>query len=293
MKWVNFAVCAHFSWPDRPIEIPFEGKLVVLQPLTSELSCTASLFDPAETTFEVGGTILSRFLSRLAWSKDGGIEELFAAGSNFPDRPGRLGRGSYPFSNWANVEPWPYLYLPLASSTQADLGLALYREGLSLNSDPLRFLSFFKVLNITLGNGPTQIAWINENLHHVKYGQELERLDELRKVHTDIGNYLFVQGRCAVAHAYAQPLAHPDSYVDKRRLYDDLPLIRCLARTFIEQELGVPTDETFWKVHRNSDLQSPEILVSRPGPNGRMRYGPFELDALPLGAADAHDAARA
>src|SRR5258706_2680697 len=160
MKWVDFAVCPNFSWPDRPVEIPFEDKTIVLQPLTSHLSCTASLFDPAGTTFEVGGTILSRFLSRLAWSRNGGIEELFAAGSNFPNRPGRLGRGSYPFSSWANVEPWSNLYLPLPSSSQADLGLALFREGLTLNSRPLCFLSFFKVLNITLPDGPNPMAWI-------------------------------------------------------------------------------------------------------------------------------------
>lgn len=279
MKWVDFAVCADFSWPDQPVEIPFEHKTIVLQPLTSELSCTASLFDPAGTTFEVGGMILSRFLSRLAWSRNGGIEELFAAGSNFPDRPGRLGRGSYPFSSWVNVEPWSYLYLPLPSSSQADLGLALFREGLTLNSDPLCFLSFFKILNITLPSGSNQIAWINANLHHLKYGRELERLNDLKTAHADIGNYLYVQGRCAVAHAYGTPLAHPDDYRDKRRLHDDLPLIRALSAAFIEQELGVPSEDTFWTVHRNSDLSSAEILVPYPGANGRIRYGPFNRDA--------------
>jgi hypothetical protein len=279
MKWVDFAIRAGFSWPNRLVEIPFEGKTVVLQPLTDELSCTASLFDDAGTTFEVGGTILSRFLSRLAWSKGGGIEELFAAGSNRPDRPGRLGRGTYAYSVWANVEPWAYLYLPLATTATADLALGLFREGLTLNSDPLAFLSFFKILNITLSNGPAQIEWINSNLHHIKYGRELERLNELKAVQNDIGNYLFVQGRCAVAHANTSPIAHPDNYTDKRRLHDDLPVIRQLASSFIEQELGVLSDEAFWQKHRNSDLSSPDILVPQSSADGRFRYGPYNPDA--------------
>ncbi|MGZ5801624.1 MAG: methylamine utilization protein MauJ [Burkholderiaceae bacterium] len=275
MKWIDFAVRPGFSWPNRPVEIPFESKTVVLQPLTDELSCTASLFDDAGTIFEQGGTILSRFLSRLAWSKGSGIEELFAAGSNNPDRPGRLGRGNYTYSVWANVEPWPYLYLPLATNTNADLALGLFREGHTLNSDPLAFLSFFKVLNITLSKGSTQIAWINSNLHHIKYGQELERLNELKAVQSDIGNYLFVQGRCAVAHANTSPIAHPDNYIDKRRLHDDLPVIRQLASAFIEQELGVLSDESFWQKHRNSDISSSDILVLQPSIDGRFRYGPY------------------
>lgn len=272
MKWVDFAIRANFSWPDRLVEIPFEGKTIVLQPLTKDLACTASLFDPAGTSFEVGGTILSRFLSRLAWSKNGGIEEFFVAGSNHPDRPGRLGRGSYSYSIWANIEPWHYLYLPLAKSDQADLSLALFREGLSLNSDPLAFLSFYKILNITLADGAKQMEWINGNLHHIKYGRELERLNEVKTTHADIGHYFFVEGRCAVAHAFGTPIAHPDGYADKKRFCDDLPLIRALAAAFIEQELGVLSEETFLKIHRDSDLSSPEILFPHLAEDGRVRY---------------------
>jgi hypothetical protein len=275
MKWIDFAVRASFSWPNRPVEIPFEGKTVMLQPLTDELSCTASLCDDAGTTFEVGGTILSRFLSRLAWSKGGGIEELFAAGSNHPDRPGRLGRGTYAYSIWANVEPWPYLYLPVATTANADLALGLFREGLTLNSDPLAFLSFFKILNITLPKGSAQIAWINSNLHHIKYGRELERLNELKAAQSDIGNYLYVQGRCAVAHAFGSPIAHPDNYTDKKRLYDDLPVIQQLASAFIQQELGVLSDGAFWQKHRDSNLRAPDILVPQFAADGRFLYGPY------------------
>ena len=140
MKWVDQAVRPEFSWPDRLVEIPFEGYKIVLQPLTEQLSCTVSLFDPNDTTFEAGGTILARFLSRLAWAKSGAITELFIMGSSNLEQPGRLGRGNFGRSVWAHVEPWPYLYLPLPATSQADLALALFREAMGIMDDADGFL---------------------------------------------------------------------------------------------------------------------------------------------------------
>jgi len=272
MRWLNFAVSAKFSWPDEPVEIPFDGRIVVLQPLSEELSCTVSLYDENGTTFEEGGTILSQFLSYLSWSKNEGVEELFAIGTNMPDAPGRLGRGSYPFSCWGNVKPWDFLYIPRPSSEQAKLALAIYREGLVLNSASLRFLSFFKVLNITHSNGKAQIKWINNSLIHIKYGRELERLKELRKAHRDIGDYLYVQGRCAIAHAYSSPLVNPDVYCDRRRMEDDLPLIKELASIFIERELGVVSEGAAMKEKYEQCVANQEFFVPKKEHGKRIRY---------------------
>lgn len=208
------------------MEVLFEGRRVVLQPLTDELSCTVSVFGDGGITFEDGGTILSRFLSRLAWSINGGVVELFICGSNNPGHPGRLGRGTYERSGWALVEPWDYLYLPSANSPGADLALALFREGLSINSVPFAFLSYFKVLNISFSKGSAQKGWINANLSRVLYPPALDRLRELAKSKPDVGAYLYEQGRCAVAHANGTPLVNPDNYGDKRRLELDLPLMK-------------------------------------------------------------------
>jgi hypothetical protein len=156
MLWMNFAVRAGFSWPNVPVEIPIDAGTVVLSPRTEELSCTASLFDPSGFEFDEGATRLSKFLSRLSWSQRGGIEEHFAIGTNDPERPGRLGKGLYATSSWADVDPWHQLYLPPVPTPQAGLGLALVREGMSLNSEPLRFLSFFKVLNVVFPDGARQ-----------------------------------------------------------------------------------------------------------------------------------------
>ena len=272
MLWMNFAVRAGFSWPNVPVEIPFEDSTVVLSPQTDELACTASFFDPSGFEFDEGATRLSKFLSCLAWSMRGGIEEHFAIGTNNPNKPGLLRKGAYATSAWAIVEPWQQLYLPSPSTSKAALAIALFREGMTLNSEPLAFLSFFKVLNVVFPNGTAQQAWINNNVSAVRHGRAFDRLSELQTQHQDVGEYLYVQGRCAVAHAYSSPVADPDNYSDRRRLRDDLPLIQTIAESCIERELGVPTADTFLAAHRNSWKLPREYLVPRVGPSGRVRY---------------------
>lgn len=247
----------------------------MLKPITDELSCTVSVFDDREITFEDGGTILSRFLSRLAWSLNGGVVELFISGSNNPECPGRLGRGTYEKSAWALTDPWNYLYLPSAKTPDADLALALFREGLSINSVPFSFLSYFKVLNILFPGGPDQIVWINTNLGRVLYQPALDRLLELAKTESDIGVYLYGQGRCAVAHANSSTIVNPDSYGDKRRLELDLPLIKEISALFIEQEMGVLSDSSFWKKIRETNVKTPELLEKKVATDGRITYSPL------------------
>lgn len=271
---MNLAVKPHFSWPKTQVELVFEGRRLVLQPSTDELSCTVSVFDEHGLSFEEGGSILCRFLSRLAWSMNGGVVELFIAGSSNPSRPGRLGRGTYGQSGWVAVTPWDYLYLPQPKSQEADLGLALFREGLSVNSVPFAFLSFFKILNIRFPTGQEK-NWINNNLSSVTHQPEVERLNELARSHSDVGDYFYVQGRCAVAHAYGQPIVNPDRYEDKRRLELDLPLMRQIAAIFIEKELGVLTDGSFWKHLRDTRGDSPQLLKRGDLADGRISYAPI------------------
>lgn len=269
MLWLDMAVSPSFSWPSKQVEIPFEGYNIVLQPRkkvpenSMELACTVSVFDIEGTTFENGGTVASRFLSRLAWSQNGGVVELFPTGSNNPKRPGWLGQGTYGVSGYAQVEPWDYLYLPSAETEEADLALGLFREGMSVNSVPFAFLSFFKVLNIKYGAGASQKDWINNNLEYLWYSPAVDRLNELRQVENDIGKYLYEEGRCAVAHAHGNTLVNPDNYSDKRRMESDLKLMKELAALFIEKELDVLSDSSFWKSLQESHFGSSRHLLKK------------------------------
>jgi len=285
MRWLDLAVCPQFSWPNSHVEIPFEGYSIVLQPRRKgpedeiELAATVSVFDANGTSFEVSGTVASRFLSRLAWSHNGGVVELFPAGSNFPGRPGLLGQGTYQRSGWAQVEPWDFIYLPAARSQEADLALGLFREGMSVNSTPFAFLSYFKVLNIHHGGGAGQKAWINENLQHLCYQPALERLAELQHTETDVGRYLYEEGRCAVAHAHGAPLVNPDSYADRRRMEGDLKLMKELAALFIEKELGVLSDSSYWESLRDRRVLESELLRKVVQEDGHIVYMPEQTSA--------------
>jgi len=272
MKWTNVAVKPYFSWPKVQVELPFEGKKIVLQPGTDILSCAVSTFNTTDMSFNEGGTLISRFLSRLAWSMDGGVVELFITGSSNPAHPGFLGRGNFETSWWAPIEPWDKIYLPSGKHANADLALALFREGLSVNSAPFAFLSFFKVINITLSEGLPQKDWINANLSKLWYRPAVDRIRELNKSESDIGEYLYRQGRCAVAHANMKPLVNPDSYNDRRRLQLDLPLMKEISALFMEQEFGLLRDSVFWKNLRDGDGKSPELLKKMVSQDGKIVY---------------------
>lgn len=274
MRWVNVAVKPHFSWPNVQVEFVFEGRRLVLQPLTDALSCTVSLYDPNGLSFEEGGGTIYRFLSRLAWSMDGGVAELFINGSNNPARPGQLGRGSYSHVPPAQIPPWEFLYLPQPKSEMAELAIALYREGMSLNSIPFSFLSYFKVINMLDADWRKQVDWIAKNLNGASYPPAKRRLDELMTSHPDVGHYLYVSGRCAVAHAFSSPIVNPDNYADKKRLEDDLPLMKEIAALCVEKEFGVLSDSSFSSYLKQADINSPELLRRERLENGTLRYVP-------------------
>lgn len=206
---------------------------------------------------------------------NGGIVEFFHIGTNMPNEPGRLCQGSYARSGWATVDPPHCIYLPRAAHPDADLAVALYREGLSLNSLSLGFLSLFKVLNIRYISGSSQEKWINANLYRIWYQPAVDRLRELRATNQDVGHYMYVQGRCAVAHANSNPLVHPDKYEDRRRLEADFPLMKELAALFIETELGVLSQSAFHK-SCDSNFNGSEALMKAEVVNDRVLYAPFQ-----------------
>lgn len=69
-----------------------------------------------------------------------------------------------------------------------------------------------------------------------------------------------------MAHAFGSPIADPDCYDDKRRLEDDLPLMKELARHHITSKFGVGSPSVVARDPRNNTLH----LVNRP--NGSTFY---------------------
>jgi hypothetical protein len=250
------------------IEVPYMDTKVVLSPSTDEHACLASIQTKSGMNLDDLGTKLSRMLSALAWSQSAGIVETFHLGSSNPDSPGLLAHGTYGKSMYASVRPPDQIYLPVDISEKAELALALYREGMNLNSAPHTFLSFAKVLNVSLKTGADHEKWIDDNIDHVTLTPEVDRVKAIRESNENVGKYIWKR-RCAVAHSYTPPIADPDLYSDKNRIRDDIPLMKALAAIFIERKLGVATATSFFKESNQTSIQKPQDLLVK----GQIVYG--------------------
>ena len=78
MLSVGMHVTSEVGWPNKEVVIPFEGRRIHLVTLNAspDLLFLASLKDDNDTTtYTEGCTLLSRFISRMAWSFDASILE--------------------------------------------------------------------------------------------------------------------------------------------------------------------------------------------------------------------------
>lgn len=55
----------------------------------------------------------------------------------------------------------------------------------------------------------------------------------------DIPTYLYESGRCAIAHAYKDPIADPDNIEDLHRLSGDVWIIKAIAEHLMENALMI------------------------------------------------------
>ena len=83
------------------------------------------------------------------------------------------------------------------------------------------------------------IKGITTTLPKVKDELALSRLSTLAGTELDVSKYLYESGRCAIAHAYVDPIVDPDDVSDLRRLSDDLYIVKAIAEHLIEAELKV------------------------------------------------------
>jgi len=244
MKWLTVAVKANFGWPTEEKEIEYLGCKYLLRPETDEDAQSVSLLCPKGIDMESGRLLVNRFLSALSWAEEEGISELFSVGSN-GKKPMRVGKSKGRFI----AQKFRADYLPEPKDDKSLRALALFREAQSLNSPAYAFLGFFKVLNILFDRGADQKSWINKNISAIKEYRASKRLEDLKKSQDNLGNYLYVQGRCAVAHDFNEPVVDPDIPAEVQRLSEDLPIVKELASIAIESELGIISKSTYHSTH--------------------------------------------
>jgi len=243
-RYLRVRVDSGVPWPTKETLVRFRDQDLTLYPETDELAPTVLLaYDDAKMTSDHALELVRRFLSSLSWSERGPIQDMEYLDGTQPVWIGK-GRGRMVNPNFRAD------YLPDPRDPNARRALAFYREALTVNSLPYRFLGFSKVLNILYPKGDDQIAWINSTVGQLQDNAAQARVAALRAAGEDVGKYLYGSGRCAVAHAYADPVVDPDNPEDLRRLQSDLPVIQNLAEHLIEHELGIKSQATIWQEHR-------------------------------------------
>ena len=231
-KWLNIGVEGGAIWPVKETTIKFGGYEIVLKPATKDYSASVHT-ELSKLNLVEAYTLINRFLSILSWCDDQAMEDFGGwSGSSLPADVARkkLGISSsidFPFYRDQETDP------------KARLALALYREARTVNSIPYEFLGYFKIINLLYNSGKDQKQFIKNNLENLKDPVAIDRFKELKSLGEDVPNFLYESGRCAIAHAYSQPILDPDDIKDVRRLSLDLSIIKEMAEIIIEDALGV------------------------------------------------------
>lgn len=241
-RFVMVSVHSGVAWPTNEISVRFAGQDIRLippgrnvPPINRSTFPLAVIDRPSDLSEEDAVRIIRRFLNALAWREQTYIREMDVSSggaalrlsTHIPDNT------TSQFFNSDDLADPP--------SPAARMALAFYREGLAIKQISIgySFLSFFKVLNVRFSGGPEQKRWINANVDSLSENRAVARVVEIREAGSDVGDYLYHSGRCAVAHAFDIPLVDPDNIEDQQRLSRDMPLIRGLAALLIQRELGV------------------------------------------------------
>ena len=179
----------------------------------------------------------SRFLSVIAWKRKAYIRVVGHGGGSQPSRVG--GRREAVGLRVTYHPGYDATDFPAPTTQQQDLAVALYREAIGLEDATYRFLGLFRILNITLGAGPAQAAWINAHLADL-VAYPAERAREIDATKGDVGRYLYQGGRSALAHAAIPPVVDPDVMSDTHRIGLDGLLVEALVHLYMEKVLGLP-----------------------------------------------------
>jgi hypothetical protein len=277
--WATIGVEPDLSWPREELRVPFKGLQILVLPETETRAPSVALECEGFASLDDTLFTLRQFLSSLAWAEGRGVREIMALGGT---QPGGVGRGINappfrpPISPRLSID-----HVPEPSDERSGLALALFREALALDNIAYRFLGFFKIINVLHRTGSQQSSWINTTLPLLEAGEAQQRTLELQEAGENVGAYLYASGRCAIAHAYNEPLVNPDNPRHRKRLYEDLPLLKALAEYVIEHELGIPSIRTIWRQHLYElegfrRLVGPELIAA-------LREGEeVSIDALPL-----------
>jgi methylamine utilization protein MauJ len=231
--WMIITVETGIEWPDEEISVECMGRSLLLRPPEGNSAADVRIQynhpEQERETFE----FICRFLSGLSWWYKRPVKTGLKICCTAPMR-GRKRDCVSPLQRNFHAST-----LTLPDNKKTRLALALYRESKCVQSTPYEFLGYFKIINILYSDGKEQITWINKTIPKLKDTDVNTRIEELKAIHNNLGEYLYRSGRCAVAHASVDPIIDPDNPIDILRLSADTPIAQALAEYLIEFELGL------------------------------------------------------
>jgi hypothetical protein len=233
--WRIVGVETQLEWPAEETTVAFMGHTLVLRPPEGASAADIRVqFEDAQSERKALETIF-RFLTALSWWHHCPARVGLAPACTAPTlRVGKVGFGAALRKDYRLSQG-----VRLPSESKARLALALYREALSVKGTPYEFLGYFKIISVRY-KGDQIIRWINNAIPLLTDKRAKDRVLKLQATEADIGKYLYVSGRCAVAHASSDPVVDPDNPDDVSRLIADMPVAQALAEYLIEAEFGIP-----------------------------------------------------
>ena len=239
MPWLNCGVTTQAIWPKEKKEVKYGSHTFVLMPLTKEHSASVHIELIGISNTE-GLTLINRFLSALGWKCDQPAINHYGWSGNPNPVPVPKHRIPYGYSP-SDVFPDEIYEI---TDKKVKLAVALFREAKSLDSVPFQFLSYFKILNIFWNdktrNGKNELVeGLRASLANLTDKDCVQRIKKIVEKQGDPAGYLYKSGRCAVAHAFADPIVDPDDVSDLHRLSEDLWLMQKLTTYLIEKNYGI------------------------------------------------------
>jgi hypothetical protein len=234
-RWMIVTVENGIEWPSQEMTHPFAGRALILRPSDKETAADVRLEyehpDEERDAFET----ICRFLSTFSWWQHRPARAQYRLTCSAPTLRGGKGAHGLPTRRDYQIPD----AVSLHPDRKARIAMALYREAGSVRGTPYEFLAYFKVINMLYKDWHDQVKWINKTLPSLTDNDANDRVSKLRALESDIGLYLYTSGRCAVAHAFNDPMVDPDDPTDLFRLGADMPVVKALAEYLIEHEYGI------------------------------------------------------
>lgn len=288
--WLTAGVASSIPWPSYDVCIFYDGKEYFLRGTEevkeSPYPCITVTYD----TDKVNEALESvyRLTSVLSWFLDGFVD---VSGHITSSRPMRYGsRNVFSSMGIVGAKSFNCNHLPVIEDDSTRKALAFWREGQRLENvhEGYSFLSFFKVIESQFKNGKTRAVWISANIDKLTE-QAKDRVDVLKGQGIDVSMHLFESCRCAVAHASLnEVIIDPDIAHDRRRLSQDLVIIKGLARLYISEELNVPTSRSLYATRNRLEpwdrFLDTGVPISLQSGNGKIEdLAPFTRQIVSIG----------